>query len=160
MSLFQWSMNSPFGPLYLLATEKGLRGIYWRKQEAVTYKRLEGTSPEVRVLLKAEGQLKEYFAGKRQKFDLKFDFEGTAFQKQVWHALAKIPYGETRSYAEIASSIRNPKAVRAVGTANGKNPLCILIPCHRVVRSTGEAGGYAGGLRVKSRLLALERPKV
>jgi methylated-DNA-[protein]-cysteine S-methyltransferase len=108
------------------------------------------------VLLETERQLKEYFAGKRQAFELELDFAGTPFQRRVWAALLSIPYGETRSYGEIARQIGDPRAVRAVGAANGKNPISIVAPCHRVIGATGELRGFAGGLQTKARLLALE----
>src|SRR5262249_60006260 len=103
-----------------------------------------------------ERQLGEYFAGRRKVFDLELDFAGTAFQKSVWQALLTIPFGETRSYAEVARQIGNPAAVRAVGAANGRNPISIVAPCHRVIGSTGKLTGFAGGLDVKARLLAHE----
>jgi methylated-DNA-[protein]-cysteine S-methyltransferase len=108
------------------------------------------------VLVDAERQLKEYFAGRRRRFDVKLDVSGTPFQKAVWNALLTIPFGETRSYAQIARQIGNPTAVRAVGAANGRNPVSIVTPCHRVVGSSGALTGFAGGLDVKARLLALE----
>jgi O-6-methylguanine DNA methyltransferase len=101
-------------------------------------------------------QLEEYLAGSRKAFSLPLDPAGTPFQRQVWEAVAAIPYGERRSYAAIAAAVRRPRAVRAVGAANGANPVCILVPCHRVVGSDGRLVGYAYGLAVKERLLALE----
>jgi len=103
--------------------------------------------------------LNDYFAGKRKFFSVELDFKGTSFQKKVWAALLTIPFGETRSYGQIAKQIKNPKAVRAVGAANGKNPVSIIAPCHRVIGSTGELRGFAGGLDAKARLLALEGQK-
>ena len=108
------------------------------------------------VLLAAEQQLKEYFAGTRHQFELELDFTGTEFQKQVWQALLTIPFGETRSYSQIAQQIGNPKAVRAVGAANGRNPISIIAPCHRVIGASGGLTGFAGGLEAKQYLLALE----
>ena len=101
-------------------------------------------------------QLKDYFAGKRQTFALDLDFDGTPFQKKVWNALLTIPFGETRSYAEIARKIGKPKAVRAVGAANGRNPISIMAPCHRVIGKNGQLTGFAGGLEAKALLLRLE----
>lgn len=110
-----------------------------------------------KILLKAEKQLNEFFSGKRKKFDLPLKPEGTEFQKSVWNKLIEIPYGETLFYQELACKIKNPKAMRAVGSANGKNPIAIIIPCHRVIRKSGELGGYsAGGNKVKKWLLSLE----
>jgi methylated-DNA-[protein]-cysteine S-methyltransferase len=108
------------------------------------------------VLLKTERQLNDYFAGKLKRFSLKFDFTGTEFQKEVWHALARIPFGETRSYGDIAREIGRPNAVRAVGAANGKNPISIIVPCHRVIGSNGKLTGFAGGLKTKAFLLKTE----
>jgi methylated-DNA-[protein]-cysteine S-methyltransferase len=108
------------------------------------------------VLSRAVRQLDEYFAGKRTEFDLPLELEGTAFQKDVWLALAEIPYGKTISYAELASMVGRPSAFRAVGQANGANPIPIVLPCHRVIASGGGIGGYGGGLEMKRRLLALE----
>ena len=109
------------------------------------------------ILLKTAQQLNEYFAGKRQQFDLPLDFEGTAFQQQVWQALLTIPFGETRSYKQIAEQIGNVKAVRAVGAANSKNPISIIAPCHRVVGANGKLVGFAGGLENKEILLKIEK---
>jgi methylated-DNA-[protein]-cysteine S-methyltransferase len=108
------------------------------------------------VLLETEQQLNDYFAGTRKSFALKLDFNGTEFQKKVWAALLTIPFGETRSYGQIAKQIKKPKAVRAVGAANGRNPISIIAPCHRVIGSTGKLTGFAGGLEAKALLLALE----
>ncbi len=106
-----------------------------------------------------EKQITEYLNGKRKKFELRFDPKGTIFQKKVWRVISKIPYGHTASYQTLAQLIKNPKAVRAVGTACGKNPYPILIPCHRVVSSNGSLGGYSGGLAIKKYLLQLESNK-
>ncbi len=108
------------------------------------------------ILREAERQLGEYFAGTRTEFAVKLDFCGTDFQKSVWNALLTIPYGETRSYGAIARQLGNPKAVRAVGAANGKNPISIIAPCHRVIGADGRLKGFAGGLGAKALLLKLE----
>ena len=108
------------------------------------------------VLVKTETQLTEYFAGGRKQFDLELDFSGTEFQQQVWQALLAIPFGETRTYGQLARQLGNPRATRAVGAANGRNPIAIVAPCHRVVGSSGELTGFAGGLAAKAYLLALE----
>lgn len=113
----------------------------------------ESRSP---LLKKASRQIQQYFLGKRTKFSLPLNPQGTKFQRQVWQALATIPFGQTRSYKDIARQILNPRAIRAIGGANGKNPLPIIIPCHRVIRENGELGGYTGGLAKKKRLLKLE----
>jgi len=104
-------------------------------------------------------QLQEYFAGRRRAFELALAAEGTAFQRSVWRALTEIPYGETRSYGEIAQRLRNPRACRAVGLANGANPLAIVVPCHRVIGADGSLTGFGGGLDTKRKLLALERDR-
>lgn len=105
-------------------------------------------------------ELEEYFAGRRTEFDVPLDLRGTAFQLRVWRALGKIPFGEVRSYAEVARAVRRPRAVRAVGAANGANPVPVILPCHRVIRSDGGLGGYSAGLETKRRLLAFERAKL
>jgi methylated-DNA-[protein]-cysteine S-methyltransferase len=107
-------------------------------------------------LLEAERQLGEYFAGARTQFELALEPHGSAFQKTVWRALTEIPFGQTRSYLDLAKTIGSPKASRAVGAANGKNPLSIVIPCHRVIGTDGTLTGFAGGLATKAALLALE----
>ena len=112
--------------------------------------------PDHPVLLQAENQLHEYFAGRRREFTVPLDFAGTEFQNQVWRALLSIPFGETRTYTEIALQIGKPAAVRAVGAANGRNPISIMAPCHRVIGSNGKLTGFAGGLEAKAHLLALE----
>jgi methylated-DNA-[protein]-cysteine S-methyltransferase len=108
------------------------------------------------VLLQAERQIREYFAGRRRSFDLTLDMAGTPFQQAVWNALLTIPFGQTRTYGEIARQVGRPSASRAVGAANGQNPVAIIAPCHRVIGSTGALTGFGGGLDVKARLLALE----
>lgn len=105
----------------------------------------------------ATEQLEEYAAGRRKKFTVPLDLDGTPFQKRVWKALLAIPYGETRSYGEIARQVGNPKAARAVGMANHENPVAIIVPCHRVIAGDGTLGGYGGGLEKKSRLLGMEK---
>ena len=117
---------------------------------------IEGADERHPVLIETERQLEEDFAGRRTAFDVRLDFTGTSFQRKVWNALLTIPFGQTRSYGQIAKQIGNPRAVRAVGAANGRNPVSIVAPCHRVIGSTGELTGFAGGLDVKAYLLALE----
>ncbi|MCD0503030.1 methylated-DNA--[protein]-cysteine S-methyltransferase [Bordetella petrii] len=151
------TVDSPVGQLKLVARHSKLAAILWENDKP---KRVPlGTlheDPQHPVLLEAERQLAEYFAGKRDRFDLPLDFAGTEFQKQVWQALLTIPYGETRSYRDIARQIGREQAVRAVGAANGRNPLSIVAPCHRVVGASGALTGFAGGLRAKALLLELE----
>jgi len=157
MRTAQWKMDSMVGPIYLVASEKGLQEISWRKKSNPFAKTLSGSGSEVKILRKAVDQLNSYFAGERTKFDLPVDISGTPFQMQVWNQLKKIPYGKTHSYSDVALAIKNGKAVRAVGTANGRNPLSIIVPCHRVIAADGTLGGYAGGLDIKTKLLNLEK---
>ena len=150
-------MPSPVGQLTLVARNGKLSAILWEKERANRVRLGElHQADDSPVLLEAERQLREYFTGTRNQFDLELDFDGTDFQKQVWHALLTIPFGETRSYSQIAQQIGNPKAVRAVGAANGRNPISIIAPCHRVIGASGELTGFAGGLQAKQYLLALE----
>jgi methylated-DNA-[protein]-cysteine S-methyltransferase len=108
------------------------------------------------ILAETERQLREYFDGKRKSFSVALDMRGTRFQKDVWEALLAIPFGETRSYAQLAKQLGNERATRAVGAANGRNPISIIVPCHRVIGSSGKLTGFAGGLETKARLLGLE----
>lgn len=148
---------SPVGELTLIAGERGLAAIAWENEQPSRIRaRADLLAPQHPLLLQTAQQLKEYFAGDRRHFELPLQFEGTDFQQQVWQALTEIPYGETRSYAQIASRLGRPKAVRAVGAANGRNPLSIIVPCHRVIGANGQLTGFAGGLTVKAQLLALE----
>jgi methylated-DNA-[protein]-cysteine S-methyltransferase len=157
MKVLQWKMDSKIGSIYLVASSQGLRGVYWRKQIAIpTITSLHATHPETKVLKQAVKELEEYFDGQRKKFEIPLEISGTPFQKKVWGRLSKIPYGKTFSYQDIARQIGNEKASRAVGNANGKNPLCIVLPCHRVIASNGQFGGYVGGLDKKTKLLKLE----
>jgi methylated-DNA-[protein]-cysteine S-methyltransferase len=151
-------IQSPVGELKLLASDRGLAAILWRDENPQRI-RIRATREDANhpMLLETERQLNEYFAGKRKTFDVPLDFVGTAFQKRVWEALLAIPFGETRTYAEIATQLGDPKATRAVGAANGKNPISVIAPCHRVIGSSGKLTGYAGGLEAKARLLQLER---
>ena len=150
-------MPSPVGQLTLVARDGKLNAILWEKERANRVRLGElHQADDSPVLLEAERQLREYFTGTRNQFDLELDFDGTDFQKQVWHALLTIPFGETRSYSQIAQQIGNPKAVRAVGAANGRNPISIIAPCHRVIGASGGLTGFAGGLEAKQYLLALE----
>jgi methylated-DNA-[protein]-cysteine S-methyltransferase len=152
----QWKMKSVIGDLYLVASEVGLRGIYAEQQSVPMLSTLRNSEIETAFLAQAVRQLQEYFSCERRIFDLPLDVCGTDFQKRVWKALLAIPYGQTRSYLDIARAIKNEKAVRAVGSANGKNPLWIIVPCHRVIAANGTIGGYAGGLKIKKQLLELE----
>jgi len=160
MAYFYKLMKSPVGELKLVAGDKGLAAILWENDDP---KRVRLSPLEVNkshpVLVDAERQLNDYFAGKREAFSVPLNFEGTDFQKKVWNALLTIPFGETRSYGQIATQIGSPKASRAVGAANGKNPVSIIAPCHRVIGCNGKLTGFAGGLKTKAILLELESQK-
>ncbi|WP_075180735.1 methylated-DNA--[protein]-cysteine S-methyltransferase [Pantoea sp. 1.19] len=157
MSYCYSDMPSPVGTLTLIARADALVGVLWENELAgrvnLTPRQRDDRQP---VLLEARRQLTQYFAGERQQFSLPLAFMGTPFQQAVWAELVLIPFGETRSYREIAERIGKPRAVRAVGAANGKNPLSIVAPCHRVIGSNGKLTGFAGGLEAKAMLLALE----
>jgi len=150
-------IESPVGKLTLIARGKKLTAVLW-EAEWENYVKPDGiiVEPDHPVLCETEHQLSEYFAGKRRVFNLELDFVGTDFQKRVWQALLTIPFGETRSYSDIARQIGNEKAVRAVGAANGRNLISIITPCHRVIGMDGSLTGFAGGLEAKRMLLALE----
>jgi methylated-DNA-[protein]-cysteine S-methyltransferase len=155
-TVYKW-MDSPVGRLKLVASDGGLAGVLWDADRPGRVRlNIEAEDNRHAALVEAERQLHEYFAGSRQAFSLRLDFAGTAFQRRVWDALLTIPFGETRSYAAIASQIGSPGSARAVGAANGRNPISIVAPCHRVIGSTGSLTGFAGGLEIKAYLLALE----
>jgi O-6-methylguanine DNA methyltransferase len=156
-------IDSPIGPLALYGTAEGLMAVVFPRHSRVAVEawldRVIGQARIVDDEGAVEGaidQLEEYFAGQRREFDLELDLRGTPFQRKVWEAVAAVPFGQTRSYADIARSVGNGKAVRAVGAANGANPLPLVIPCHRIIGSHGGLHGYGGGLDVKARLLELE----
>jgi methylated-DNA-[protein]-cysteine S-methyltransferase len=151
------TMPSPVGTLTLIGGERGLAAVLWESERPNRVR--AGATKEDRnhpVLLDTRRQLGEYFAGTRTSFDLELDFHGTDFQKRVWNELLRIPYGETRTYGEIAKQLGNANAMRAVGAANGRNPISIIAPCHRVIGASGDLTGFAGGLSIKARLLELE----
>lgn len=151
-------IDSPLGGLTLVASDKGLAAILWKDENPRRVLRSSLVEdPDHPVLVETERQLRAYFAGSLTTFSLPLDFKGTDFQKSVWQALLTIPFGETRSYGEIARQIGRPTAGRAVGAANGRNPISIVAPCHRVIGSNGALTGYAGGLAAKEHLLGLER---
>lgn len=158
MKLAFIEMASPVGTLKLVANETALVAVLWENENPKRVRLAELVEQaDHPVLLETQKQLTEYFAGKRQQFDLPLDFAGTEFQHKVWQALLTIPFGETRSYRDIAEQIGNVKAVRAVGAANGKNPISIIAPCHRVVGASGKLVGFAGGLDNKEILLKIEQ---
>jgi methylated-DNA-[protein]-cysteine S-methyltransferase len=146
------TMPSPVGELRLYAAQDELVGLYLLGQAAPP-----GALQRAGVLGRAVAQLAEYFAGQRRAFDLPLAPRGTGFQVVVWQALTRIPHGETRSYRELAGSLGRPTACRAVGAANGRNPISIIVPCHRLIASSGDLTGYAGGLAAKRWLLEHER---
>jgi len=146
-------LDTPIGTLRLVSDGRHLTQVEFPNHHGDVGKDQQRSDP---VLKACARQLREYFAGKRRVFDLPLAAEGTDFQKSVWAALSEIPYGEMRSYGDIARVIGNPKAVRAVGGANGKNPLSIIVPCHRVIGSDGSLTGFGGGLSIKKKLLGLE----
>ncbi len=149
-------VSTDWGGALVARDEKGIKivRLYEGKKAPVPIFNVWKKSKE--ELKDATDQLKAYFAGELKSFDLPLSLEGTPFQLQVWSALMKIPYGETRSYLDMALFMGNDKACRAVGGANGRNPIPVIIPCHRVVGSNGSLGGYSGGLNMKKRLLAIE----
>ncbi|MFF1450130.1 methylated-DNA--[protein]-cysteine S-methyltransferase [Streptomyces sp. NPDC058274] len=149
-------IDSPYGPLTLVATDGSLSGLYMVGQRHRPPEEHFGERDDT-PFGETTDQLKAYFAGELTEFDLPLRLAGTPFQRTVWQQLQKIPYGETRSYGELADALGNPKASRAVGLANGKNPVGIIVPCHRVVGADGSLTGYGGGLDRKQRLLDFER---
>ena len=146
-------MDSPVGTLRLEASDNGLAGIRFERRGR---RRPGAENPRHPVLVETARQLREYFAGRRQAFELTLDVSGTPFQRAVWKALLTIPFGETRTYGELARQVGRPSAARAVGAANGQNPVAIVAPCHRVIGASGNLTGFAGGLDAKARLLRLE----
>ena len=152
------TMDSPVGELTIVATDNGIRAIIWPDDDSARVPLGESTrDPAHHVLAAAVTQLAEYFAGDRQEFDLPLDPSGSDFQRQAWVALREIPYGETISYGEQAERLGDRNKARAVGAANGKNPISIVVPCHRVIGSSGSLTGFAGGLDAKNWLLDHER---
>lgn len=147
--------HSPVGTITLQANDTGLLGA-WFEVHTTAPDDFGIASDNHPILQQAVTELGEYFAGERKQFDVPTDAQGTDFQKQVWKMLQTIPFGETWSYQDLAIAINNPKAVRAVGLANGKNPISIIVPCHRVIGKNGKLTGYAGGIDRKEKLLVLE----
>ena len=158
-TLLTTALESPLGRLRAFATDQGLRALLLPKNDVESY-RLDPKPverPDHPTFARLARQLDEYFAGSRRPFDLPLDLVGTEFQRLAWNALQTIPYGATRSYSQQAIAIDRPKAVRAIGAANGRNPMSIVVPCHRVVGTDGSLTGYAGGIDVKRFLLAHEQ---
>ncbi len=161
--IYYASFESPLlKNVFVASTGEGVCAVDFLTSEKEFLRRLKRRCP-IDVIKDDEknrdvlNQLKQYLEGKLKRFDCKLDYEGTPFQKMVWKALTRIPYGETRSYKEIARAIGQPNAFRAVGNANGKNPIPLIIPCHRVVESNGSLGGFGHGIKVKRKLLELEK---
>lgn len=154
-TLYYTRIESPAGKLLLAAGERGLRYLQFGG-ELPRPKKNEVWIESPQMLEPYEEQLKAYFLGELREFTCKLDLEGTDFQKKCWNALLRIPYGKTCSYADIARQVGSPRSFRAVGQANHHNPVAIIVPCHRVITSSGTLGGYGGGLEVKKMLLQLE----
>jgi methylated-DNA-[protein]-cysteine S-methyltransferase len=148
--IYQYSYETKLGSVTIVEEDGALLAI-------TTHRTYEGIKQETPLINEAYRQLSEYLLGERKRFDLPLNPQGTVFQQQVWKALCDIPYGETRSYKQIAKAIGNPKAVRAVGMANNRNPLLIVVPCHRVIGANGKLVGYAAGIKKKEFLLKLEK---
>jgi len=155
---YYWELKYPVGIVWVTEEDGLITGLFFANEIRSRKKHeLKGfENRESALIKKAAKQLDEYFAGKRREFSLPLKFVGTDFQKKVWEALLTIPYGETRSYSEIAEQVGNPKACRAVGMANNRNPISIICPCHRVIGKNGSLVGYGGGLEIKRILLDLE----
>jgi methylated-DNA-[protein]-cysteine S-methyltransferase len=156
MSIAYTTIDSPVGPLLLAASDAGLHAIEFSRSRHPVPRGGDWREGDHLLLHEARRQLDEYFAGRRRGFDLPLAPQGTGFQREVWRALATIPYGETVSYAQLAARVGRPKAMRAVGAANGRNPLPIVLPCHRVIGADGSLTGFGGGLDAKRFLLELE----
>jgi methylated-DNA-[protein]-cysteine S-methyltransferase len=158
MTLSYKTTDSPVGNLKLVASAKGLVAILW-ENDSPKRVRLDSLieRPDHPLLVQTERELGEYFMGRRKSFSVPLDLRGTSFQKDVWEALLAIPFGETKCYGDLAAQLGNAQAARAVGAATGKNPISIVVPCHRLVGSSGKLTGFAGGVKTKAQLLALER---
>ena len=151
------TFDSPFGEILAYGGEAGLRGLaFQRGRQAIRPDASWIESPRVSWLLETKRQLTAYFAGQRTAFDLPLDLRGTVFQLKMWRALMRLPYGKTLSYSEMARRMRHPTAIRAVGAANGANPISVIVPCHRLIGKNGSLVDYGGGLDIKRALLMLE----
>lgn len=155
---YYYKWESPLGSMHIVCDDTSLKVLAFNDNWPILQKKYQKNleTKKTRIHELVVQQLSEYVTKKRKNFDIPMDPDGTEFQKTVWRALLTIPYGQVRTYQEQAESINNPKAIRAVGTANGKNPISILIPCHRVIGKDGKLRGYAGGLDSKDNLLKLE----
>lgn len=160
MTLYRKIIDSSVGALTLVSSDTSLIAILWENDDPDRVRLDAAVEHDHPILVEAANQLRAYFDGRLTEFTVPLEFRGTEFQKRVWAALLTIPYGETRSYGEIAHQIGRPTASRAVGAANGRNPVSIIAPCHRVIGSSGALTGFAGGLAAKRLLLALESGQV
>ena len=159
-TLFTHRISSPAGPLFLAASEKGLVRLEFDSRTLPINSKTARLQESCDALASCVRQLEEYFSGQRTTFTIPLDLRGTDFQLLCWRALLDIPYGETRTYADIARAIGHPQAFRAVGMSNNRNPIAIIVPCHRVIASDGSLCGYGGGLDIKRKLLDLEQSNV
>lgn len=149
----QMKFKTNLGYIFICATTEFVTRVSWQKADV----KMAIDKKEKKLIEMASKQIFEYLDGKRKKFNLPLFYQGTFFQEEVWKNLLKVPYGQTRSYSDLAIEIKKPLAVRAVGTANGQNPLCLLIPCHRIISKSGRISGYVGGKKRKEKLLELEQ---
>lgn len=157
MKVFWGKLDSPVGEITMVATDEGLISLAWSVDGRKPVIPANAEKYDNKILKLAKKELTEYFAGQRTNFSVPVQPSGTAFQRQVWEALNQIPYGQSVSYKDIAVKLKNPAAVRAIGQANGANPVPIIIPCHRVVTASGALGGFSGGLERKRQLLKIEK---
>lgn len=160
MQYFYTNITSPIGIITIFASDKGLSSLHWN--DVQKFKKSDNIieNKNHKILLESEKQLAEYFDGSRKSFSVPLDLIGTEFQVKVWHALLTIPYGETKSYIDIARQIGSPKAPRGVCSANRNNPVAIIVPCHRVIGASGKLTGFSGGLESKAYLLDLEKSNI
>lgn len=156
-TIYSRIIASPVGPLTAVATDSGLRAVLWPDDERIDFGSTPIEAPDHPILAETATQLEQYFGGERMVFDVPLDLHGTEFQVSVWQALAEIPFGETSTYGDQAQRIGRPTAARAVGAANGQNPVSIVLPCHRIVGKDGSLTGFAGGLETKRFLLDHEQ---
>ncbi|HEX2669153.1 MAG TPA: methylated-DNA--[protein]-cysteine S-methyltransferase [Gammaproteobacteria bacterium] len=155
-NLYHYTLDTPIGGLLLVGDEDALHGVYFQDGKRGPHKPDQAWEPAEKPFREVKRQLKAYFDGKLRDFDLPLAPAGTEFQLKVWQALRTIPYGKTWSYGELARKVRRPNASRAVGAANGQNPIPVIVPCHRVIGADGSLTGFGGGLPIKQKLLALE----
>lgn len=158
IQLFYKDVDSPVGLIRVIASDKGLAAIIWEREDYIRTKLSDPLKKDDHpIIVQTEKELKEYFENSRTVFTVPLDFKGTDFQVKVWESLLKVPYGNTKTYGELAKILGDVKAVRAVGGALNKNPISIIVPCHRIIGASGKLTGFAGGLKNKSILLDLEK---